>query len=155
MPPTDSWSTPRTARWSPSAVSTPTLVNNTSALTPLAKGALSAAIRTIALDYAGSGVQFNIVAPGPMRAGLFERHLASADNPERFLATREKRQPRGRITGVDEVAQAALFLAQPRVLSTAGRNSHRCRRPHNRLRLPHRRRNLLGEALTTPLGALK
>jgi NAD(P)-dependent dehydrogenase (short-subunit alcohol dehydrogenase family) len=113
MPPTDSWSTPRTARWSPSAVSTATLVSNDSALTPLANGALSAAIRTIALDYAGSGVQFNIVAPGPMRAGLFERHLASADNPERFLATREKRQPRGRITGVDEVAQAALFLLSP------------------------------------------
>ena len=41
------------------------------------KGALSAAIRTIALDYADTGVQFNVLAPGPMRAGLFERHLAS------------------------------------------------------------------------------
>ena len=77
------------------------------------KGALSAAIRTIALDYADTGVQFNVLAPGPMRAGLFERHLASADDPDRFLATRQKRQPRGRITGVEEVARAALFLLSP------------------------------------------
>ncbi|OZF01293.1 SDR family oxidoreductase [Rhodococcus sp. 14-2686-1-2] len=77
------------------------------------KAALSAAIRTVALDYARSNVQFNILAPGPMRAGLFERHLASAENPDKFLATREARQPRGRITGVDEVARAALFLLSP------------------------------------------
>jgi NAD(P)-dependent dehydrogenase (short-subunit alcohol dehydrogenase family) len=77
------------------------------------KGAISAAIRTIALDYAATGVQFNVLAPAPMRAGLFERHLASAGDPRRFLATREARQPRGRITGVDEVARAALFLLSP------------------------------------------
>ena len=62
---------------------------------------------------AATGVQFNVLAPGPMRAGLFERHLASAGDPQRFLATREARQPRGRITGVDEVARAALFLLSP------------------------------------------
>lgn len=77
------------------------------------KAAMSAALRTIALDYATTGVQFSILAPGAMRAGLFERHLASADNPDKFLATREARQPRGKITGVDEVAQAALFLLSP------------------------------------------
>ncbi|MGV0739709.1 SDR family oxidoreductase [Mycobacterium syngnathidarum] len=77
------------------------------------KGALSAAIRSIALDYAATGVQFNVLAPGPMRAGLFERHLASADDPERFLATRAKRQPRGQITSVAEVARAAVFLLSP------------------------------------------
>ncbi len=77
------------------------------------KAAMSAALRTVALDYAASDVQFNILAPGPMRAGLFERHLASADDPGKFLATREARQPRGRITGVDEVARAALFLLSP------------------------------------------
>jgi NAD(P)-dependent dehydrogenase (short-subunit alcohol dehydrogenase family) len=77
------------------------------------KAAMSAAMRTLALDYARTGVQFNVLAPGPMRAGLFERHLASADNPKKFLATREARQPRGRITGVDEVARAALFLLSP------------------------------------------
>lgn len=74
------------------------------------KAALSGAVRSIALDYGRSGINVNILAPGPMRAGLFNRHLASAADPERFLATREARQPRGRITGADEVADVALFL---------------------------------------------
>jgi len=74
------------------------------------KAALTGAVRTIALDYAGTGIQFNLLAPGPMRAGLFERHLASASDPEKFLATRQARQPLGRITGADEVANSALFL---------------------------------------------
>lgn len=74
------------------------------------KAALTGAVRTIALDYAHTGIQFNLLAPGPMRAGLFERHLASASDPEKFLATREARQPLGRITGADEVANSALFL---------------------------------------------
>lgn len=74
------------------------------------KAALELAFKTIGLDYARTGVNFNIVAPGPMRAGLFERHLASADDPEMFLATRTRRQPVGRIIGADEVARAAAFL---------------------------------------------
>lgn len=74
------------------------------------KAALTGAVRTIALDYARTGIQFNLLAPGPMRAGLFERHLASASDPEKFLATRQARQPLGRITGADEVANSALFL---------------------------------------------
>lgn len=74
------------------------------------KAALSGAARAIGLDYARSGVQLNILAPGPMRAGLFERHMAAAKNPAQWLATRENRQPIGRIPGADEVAQAAVFL---------------------------------------------
>jgi NAD(P)-dependent dehydrogenase (short-subunit alcohol dehydrogenase family) len=77
------------------------------------KAGLSGAIRTIALDHARTGVNFNVLAPGPMRAGLFERHLASADDPAKFLATREARQPIGRIVGADEVARAAAFLLSP------------------------------------------
>ena len=77
------------------------------------KAALTGAIRTIALDHARTGVNFNVLAPGPMRAGLFERHLASADDPAKFLATREARQPIGRIVGADEVARAAAFLLSP------------------------------------------
>jgi len=77
------------------------------------KAALSGAMRTIALDHARTGINFNVLAPGPMRAGLFERHLASADDPATFLAAREARQPIGRIVGADEVARAALFLLSP------------------------------------------
>jgi NAD(P)-dependent dehydrogenase (short-subunit alcohol dehydrogenase family) len=84
------------------------------------KAALTAAIRTIALDYARRGVAVNILAPGPMRAGLFERHLQSAVDPERFLAAREARQPIGRIPGADEVARAAAFLLSPAASAVFG-----------------------------------
>ena len=84
------------------------------------KAALSSAIRTIALDYARRGVSINILAPGPMRAGLFERHLASAADPEKFLAPREARQPVGRICGADEVARAAMFLLSPAASAVFG-----------------------------------
>ena len=84
------------------------------------KAALTGAVRTIALDYARRGVQINILAPGPMRAGLFERHLASAADPAKFLATRQARQPIGRIPGADEVARAALFLLSPAASAVFG-----------------------------------
>jgi NAD(P)-dependent dehydrogenase (short-subunit alcohol dehydrogenase family) len=84
------------------------------------KAAVSGAVRTIALDYARSGVKINLLAPGPMRAGLFERHLASAKDPAEFLATREARQPIGRIVGADEVANAAMFLLSAQASAVFG-----------------------------------
>lgn len=84
------------------------------------KAAVSGAVRTIALDYARSGVKVNLLAPGPMRAGLFERHLASAKDPAAFLATREARQPIGRIVGADEVANAAMFLLSAQASAVFG-----------------------------------
>jgi 2,3-dihydro-2,3-dihydroxybenzoate dehydrogenase len=84
------------------------------------KAAVSGAVRTIALDYARTGVNINLLAPGPMRAGLFERHLASADDPAGFLATREARQPIGRIVGADEVANVAMFLLSAQASAVFG-----------------------------------
>ncbi|MFD1211159.1 SDR family oxidoreductase [Arthrobacter sp. GCM10027362] len=51
---------------------------------------------------------------------MFNRHLASADDPERFLATREARQPKGRTTGADGVANVALFLASKQASAVFG-----------------------------------
>lgn len=74
------------------------------------KAALSGALRAIALDFARTGIGFNVLAPGPMRGGLFEKHLQSAADPDAFLAIREARQPIGRVAGADEVAYGAAFL---------------------------------------------
>jgi len=74
------------------------------------KAAVLQLSRTAALDHARDGVNVNCVLPGPMRAGLFERHMASAANPEQFLATRANRQPFGEIPRPEEVAKVALFL---------------------------------------------
>ncbi len=74
------------------------------------KSAVLQLARTVALDQARAGVNVNVVCPGPMRAGLFERHLASADDSDAFLHTREQRQPFGEILDPAEVADGILFL---------------------------------------------
>jgi NAD(P)-dependent dehydrogenase (short-subunit alcohol dehydrogenase family) len=74
------------------------------------KAAVLQLSRTAALDHARDGVNVNCVLPGPMRAGLFERHMASAEDPQKFLATRAERQPFGDIPRPAEVAKVALFL---------------------------------------------
>lgn len=74
------------------------------------KGAVRQLARTVAMDHAREGVRCNVLSPGPMMAGLFKRHLSSADDPDLFLATRSARQPGGRILEAAEVARAALFL---------------------------------------------
>ncbi|MBB6469151.1 NAD(P)-dependent dehydrogenase (short-subunit alcohol dehydrogenase family) [Aminobacter lissarensis] len=74
------------------------------------KAAVRQLARTAALDHARSGVRINVLSPGPMMAGLFKRHLESASDSGRFLATRANRQPQGMIMEAVEVARAALFL---------------------------------------------
>jgi NAD(P)-dependent dehydrogenase (short-subunit alcohol dehydrogenase family) len=74
------------------------------------KSAVLQLARTVALDQARAGVNVNVVCPGPMRAGLFERHLASADDSDAFLHTREQRQPFGEILDPAQVADGILFL---------------------------------------------
>lgn len=74
------------------------------------KAAVLQLSRTAALDHARDGVNVNCVLPGPMRAGLFERHMSSAADPAQFLATRANRQPFGEIPRPEEVAKVALFL---------------------------------------------
>jgi NAD(P)-dependent dehydrogenase (short-subunit alcohol dehydrogenase family) len=73
------------------------------------KAAVRQFIRTVALDHAREGIRANVVSPGPMLAGLFARHMASADDPERFHATRANRQPMGRILDVADVANVVAF----------------------------------------------
>lgn len=74
------------------------------------KSAVRQLARTVAMDHARDGVRVNVLSPGPMLAGLFKRHLDSASDGDRFLATRSARQPGGRILEAREVAQAGLFL---------------------------------------------
>ena len=74
------------------------------------KGAVRQLTRTVAMDHAREGIRANVLSPGPMLAGLFKRHMQSAQDPDRFLATRAARQPGGRILDPSEIASSALFL---------------------------------------------
>jgi len=73
------------------------------------KAAVYQLARTTALDFGRQCVRVNVLSPGPMRVGLFNRHLEAVNDPT-LLATREARQPNGRILDPGEVANAALFL---------------------------------------------
>jgi NAD(P)-dependent dehydrogenase (short-subunit alcohol dehydrogenase family) len=88
------------------------------------KGAVLQLARTAALDHARQGVRINVVSPGPMRAGLFERHLQSADDPAQFLATRSERQPLGEILDPRHVANAILFMLSEQSAGMTGANIH-------------------------------
>ncbi len=74
------------------------------------KGAVRMLTRTVAMDHARQGIRANVLSPGPMMAGLFERHMKSANDPAKFEATRAARQPGGAILNAADVARAALFL---------------------------------------------
>jgi NAD(P)-dependent dehydrogenase (short-subunit alcohol dehydrogenase family) len=86
------------------------------------KGAVLQLARTAALDHARAGVRVNVVSPGPMLAGLFERHLASADDPQKFLEVRSARQPNGRILDPTEVADTIVFLLSDESSGLTGAN---------------------------------
>jgi NAD(P)-dependent dehydrogenase (short-subunit alcohol dehydrogenase family) len=86
------------------------------------KGAVLQLARTAALDHARDCVRINVVSPGPMRAGLFERHLASAEDPALFLATRAERQPLGEILDPQQVADTILYLLSEQSGGMTGAN---------------------------------
>ena len=87
-----------------------TLAEQQLAIYNATKAAVRQLARTVAVDHARDGVRTNVLSPGPMYAGLFKRHLESANDSGKFLATRSARQPEGRILEAAEVAQAAMFL---------------------------------------------
>jgi len=87
-----------------------TLAEQQLAIYNATKAAVRQLARTVAIDHAGHGLQINVLSPGAMLAGLFQRHLASARDSDKLLATRAARQPRGYIQSAHEVAMAAAFL---------------------------------------------
>lgn len=81
-----------------------------------AKGAVAAFTRSLAIDWAESGVRANAVAPGftmtPMTEAFFEN--------ETFTAAATGRIPLGRILTADEIADAIVFLASPLASAITG-----------------------------------
>lgn len=74
------------------------------------KAAARALARTIAMDHARQGIRVNVLSPGPMMAGLFKRHLESAADSQKFLATRANRQPGGSILDPKQIALSVAYL---------------------------------------------
>lgn len=76
-----------------------------------AKGGLVNLVRALAVDHAPQGVRVNCLCPGPIDTPLLQGWFAAGAD----RSARERRQvepvPLGRLGRVDEIAEAALFLA--------------------------------------------
>jgi NAD(P)-dependent dehydrogenase (short-subunit alcohol dehydrogenase family) len=77
------------------------------------KGAVVSMTRSLALDYARTGVRVNCVCPGTIDTPWVESRAAEAPDRERFFADMAARQPVGRLGSAEEVAAAIAFLASP------------------------------------------
>lgn len=84
------------------------------------KGAILQLTRSIAVDHARDGIRANCVCPGVTDTPFFRKHLATASDPEKFLSTREQRNPLGRLLTSEEVAETILFLASDKASGVTG-----------------------------------
>jgi NAD(P)-dependent dehydrogenase (short-subunit alcohol dehydrogenase family) len=88
------------------------------------KGAVVAMTRQLAADYADRGIRVNAIAPGAIHTALSQTQLHARAEDETARAEIEGkmigRYPLARWGEVEEVAQAALYLASDRASWTTG-----------------------------------
>jgi NAD(P)-dependent dehydrogenase (short-subunit alcohol dehydrogenase family) len=82
------------------------------------KHAVEGLTKTAALEAAPYGVRVNAIAPGPIQTAMFERFTGNEDNKAGLIAS----IPLGRAGDPDEVAQAVLYLASPKVAFITGQS---------------------------------
>ena len=74
----------------------------------------------MAADFVKEGIRVNCVNPGTADTPWVGRLLAAASDPVAERQALEARQPIGRLVSAEEVANAILYLANPRQGSTTG-----------------------------------
>jgi NAD(P)-dependent dehydrogenase (short-subunit alcohol dehydrogenase family) len=67
--------------------------------------------RSIALDYAASGLRCNCVCPGITDTPMLREHLDKTEDAEATLAKRLRRVPLGKALQPADIARAALYLS--------------------------------------------
>lgn len=76
----------------------------------IAKGAVEALTRYIAVEYGPVGIRANAVAPGSVRTQMHERYVASTPDPSATERAMAAVVPLRRIAEPNEVASVATFL---------------------------------------------
>ena len=75
------------------------------------KGAVAMLSKTMALDFAGSGIRVNCVCPGITDTAMLRFHISQGPDPEGAIRERLNRVPLARILSGDDIAAATLFLS--------------------------------------------
>ncbi|MFN8034404.1 MAG: SDR family NAD(P)-dependent oxidoreductase [Acidimicrobiia bacterium] len=75
------------------------------------KGGLQNLAKQAAIEHAADGVRVNVIAPTACEAGLFLKVIQQAPDPEGIKAFVAARTPMGRLGSIDDVTDAAMFLA--------------------------------------------
>jgi NAD(P)-dependent dehydrogenase (short-subunit alcohol dehydrogenase family) len=81
------------------------------------KHAVEGITKSAAIELAGTGVRVNIVGPGPIETGMFNRFAVTKENKAAFL---ESQVPNKRIGTPDEIANAILFIASDKASYVIG-----------------------------------
>jgi NAD(P)-dependent dehydrogenase (short-subunit alcohol dehydrogenase family) len=89
-------------------------------LSVVPKAGVEAMIKGFAREEGRSGVRVNGVALGVLDGGLFEKMRESGDMDDRFVEATVRMVPLGRLGHVEEVAEAAAFLASRRAAYITG-----------------------------------
>ena len=84
------------------------------------KGAVESLSRGAAVEWAGSGIRVNCVAPGLTETPMVSRWLEDQDDPKTFRARIEQTIPLNRIATPAEVASAVLYLASDEANAITG-----------------------------------
>ncbi len=71
------------------------------------KHAVEGITKSAAIELAGTGVRVNIVAPGPVETGMFNRFAQTKENKAAFL---DSQIPNKRIGTPEEIADAIVFI---------------------------------------------
>ena len=84
------------------------------------KGAVVSLTRTMALDFAEDGIRVNAILPGATDTPMLARSFGRRDDPEAAREASRLRHPMGRFGQVEEMAEAALYLASDAAGFTTG-----------------------------------
>jgi NAD(P)-dependent dehydrogenase (short-subunit alcohol dehydrogenase family) len=86
------------------------------------KGAVISITRSVAIDFAMTGIRVNAICPGTVHTPFVEGYLARnfPDNADEVRQQLHARQPIGRMGRPDEIAAAALYLASEEAAFVTG-----------------------------------
>lgn len=74
------------------------------------KHGLLGLVRSMAMDFAATGVRANMIAPGAVHTPMLDWAVAQADEPDEVWEVLRAMHPMGRVAQADEVASVVAFL---------------------------------------------